>query len=100
VKVEEVAVHATSLAGVRERECDGLLRWHVGNRLVARQEDATTLVVRADFDDRERLLEEHPESFSVPPRIEGHQKVLADLRRGDPDAVRRAVTQAWELQRD
>ena len=41
MRVEEIAIHATSLAGVRERECDG-----------------------------------------------------------HPDAVRRAVTQAWELQCD
>ncbi|MEO5852341.1 MAG: hypothetical protein ABIQ15_07495 [Nocardioides sp.] len=99
MSLSEIAAHARSLPGVRQQECDGLLGWYVDHRLVARQEDATTLVVRADFPERERLLTEHPGTFSVPPRMEGHQKVLADLTRGEPAAVRRAVTEAWELQR-
>ena len=32
--------------------------------------------------------------------MEAHLKVLADLRRGDPAAIREALTAAWELQRD
>jgi hypothetical protein len=99
VRIQDVARHATSLDGVRQTESDGLLGWYVGDRLVARQQDAETLVVRSDFADRERLVDEHPTTFSVPPRIEGHQKVLADTRRGDLEAVRAAVTAAWELQR-
>ena len=97
--VTEVAALVEALEGVRRTERDGLLHWSVGGRLVARQEDAETLLVRSDFDDRERLVDAHPETFSVPPRLEGHMKVLADLRRGDPDAIRAAVTAAWELQR-
>ena len=99
MRIQDVARHATSLTGVRQKECDGLLGWYVGDRLVARQQDAETLVVRSDFEDRERLVEEHPTTFSVTPRIEGHQKVLADTRRGDLGAVRVALTAAWELQR-
>lgn len=95
----EVSNHAGNLDGVRRKECEGLLRWYVDNRLVARQEDAETLLIRSDFDDRERLVDSHPATFSVPPAIEGHMKVLADLRRGDPGAIREAVTAAWELQR-
>lgn len=97
--IAEVARHATSLDGVRRQVRQGLPGWYVGNRLVARQEDAETLLIRADFDDRERLLEADPATFSVPPRIEGHQKVFADLRHGDAAAIRRAITGAWELQR-
>ena len=67
--------------------------------VIMSQQDAETLVVRSDFEDRERLVEEHPTTFSVTPRIEGHQKVLADTRRGDLGAVRAALTAAWELQR-
>ena len=97
--IAEVARHATSLDGVRQQDCQGVPSWYVDNRLVARQEDHKTLLIRADFDDRERPLEAHPETFTVPPRIEGHQKVLADLPGGDASAIRRAITQAWELQR-
>ena len=99
MRIQDIARHATSLPGVRQKERDGLLRWYVDDRLVARQQDAETLVVRSDFTDRERLVEVHPTTFSVTPRIEGHQKVLADTRRGDLDAVRDALTAAWELQR-
>ncbi|MGI8646202.1 MAG: hypothetical protein ACR2JD_07780 [Nocardioides sp.] len=99
MRITDVARHATSLDGVRQQECAGLLRWYVDNRLVARQQDAQTLVIRADFDDRERLVEAHPATFSVTPRIESHQKVLADTRRGDLAAVRDAITAAWDLQR-
>ena len=75
-----------------------MLRWYVDNRLVARQEDHDTLLIRSDFADRERLVDTHPGTFSVTPRIEGHQKVLADLRGGDLAAVQDAVTSAWDLQ--
>jgi len=99
MRITDIARHATSLDGVRQQESDGLLRWYVDDRLVARQQDAETVLIRADFDDRERLVEAHPATFSVTPRIEGHQKVLADTRRGDLTAVRDAITAAWELQR-
>jgi len=99
MRIQDIARHATSLPGVRQKERDGLLRWYVDDRLVARQQDAETLVVRSDFTDRERLVEANPTTFSVTPRMEGHQKVLADTRRGDLDAVRDALTAAWELQR-
>jgi hypothetical protein len=99
MRIQEVAQHAAALDGVREKECDGLLRWYVGSRQVARQIDDDTLLVRADFDAREVLVDTDPATFSVTPRIEGHQKVLADLRRGDPGAIRDALTAAWELQR-
>ena len=97
--ISEVSDHTETLDGVRRTECDGLLRWYVDNRLVARQEDAETLLIRSDFDEREQLVDTHPDTFSVTPRLEGHMKVLADLRRGDTDAIRDVVTAAWELQR-
>lgn len=96
--ITEVGDHAEALPGVRRRERDGLLRWSVDQRLVARQADPDTVVIRSDFGEREALLEAHPETFSVPPRLEGHQSVLADLTHGDPAAIRAAVTAAWELQ--
>jgi hypothetical protein len=99
MRIETLARHLRGLDGVRELESGGLRRWYVDGRLVARQEDEQFLVVRADFDDRERLLTLHPETFSVPPRMEAHQKVLADTSRGNPDAIRAALTAAWELQR-
>ena len=45
------------------------------------------------------MLVAHPETFSVPPRLESHQKVMVDLLRGQEDVALAAVTAAWELQR-
>jgi len=97
--ISEVREHLSTLTGVREQRREGRTGWYVDGRLVARQEDDETLLVRSDLEDREHLLEALPDTFSVTPRMEGHMKVLADLRRGDPDAIRAAVTAAWELQR-
>ena len=74
-------------------------RWTLGGRLVAREYDATTLLVRADFDARERLVDQHPETFSITPDLEAHMKVLADLERGSLDALRRGLAEAVDLQR-
>ena len=99
MRLEEVGDHAESLAGVKRKGHEGRIAWYVDNRLVVRQHDADTLVVRSDFEERERLVDAHPDTFSVPPHLEAHMKVEADLVRGDPDAIRTAITAAWELQR-
>ena len=44
-------------------------------------------------------IREQLDTFSVTPPLEAHMKVLADLVRGDTDAIREALTAAWELQR-
>ncbi len=99
IDLEDLARHALSLDGVRERAAGGRRGWYLDGRLVARQEDHESVVVRCAFSTREDLLVEHPETFSVPPRLESHQKVLVDLVRGDVEAATTAVTAAWELQR-
>jgi len=97
--LDDVREHLTSLEGVREQRRDGRTGWYVGGRMVARVEDDESLVVRSDLPDRERLLDDHPATFSVTPPMEAHRKVLADLRRCDADAIRAALTAAYELQR-
>lgn len=97
--LDAVRVHLAGLAGVKEQRRDGRTGWYVAGRMVARVEDDETLVVRSSFDDRERLVDAHPDTFSVSPPLEAHLKVLADLRRGDASAIRAALTAAWELQR-
>jgi len=99
IDLERLAAHALGLAGVRERSPAGRRGWYVDGRLVMRQEDADFVVVRCDIAERERLLVDHPETFSVPPRFEAHHKVMVDLARGDEQAAYDAVTAAWELQR-
>ncbi len=87
------------LDGVRLHDDPRGRRWCVRNRLVARQVDGTTLLVRAGFELREDLLDQYPETFSVRPRLEAHEKVLADVVSGDVRAVCRALRAAWEMQR-
>lgn len=91
--------HLASLPDIKQHDDPRGTRWCVHNRLVARIVDETTLLVRCDFADRERLLTTDPETFSVRPNLESHQKVLADVAAGNPAAINAAVTAAWELQR-
>ena len=99
IDLELLGRHALSLDGVRERTTAGRRGWYWNGRLVARQEDDESVVVRCAFDTRERLLVAHPGTFSVPPRLESHQKVMVDLLQGEADVAMAAVTAAWELQR-
>ena len=99
MRIEDVRDLLATYDDVREKGTAGSPGWYVDNRLVARQLDADSVLVRADFDARERLLEDHPDMFSVPPSMEGHQKVVVELGRADPEGVRRALAEAVTLQR-
>lgn len=87
------------LDGVRLHHDPRGRRWCVRNRLVARQVDESTLLIRAGFEPREDLLDNHPGTFSVRPELEAHMKVLADVRHGDIAAVCGALRAAWQMQR-
>ncbi|WP_299447686.1 hypothetical protein [uncultured Phycicoccus sp.] len=95
----EVEDFLAGLDGVRLRDDPRGRRWCVRNRLVARQVDESTLLVRADLESRERLLDRYPDTFSMRPNLEAHMKVLADVENGDLAAVREALRAAWEMQR-
>jgi hypothetical protein len=97
IDLERLAAHGLGLAGVRERTSAGRRGWYVDGRLVMRPEDADVVVVRCDIGERERLLVDHPETFSVPPRFAKHMMIVADVA-GNPDAIEDAVIEAWEMQ--
>jgi hypothetical protein len=65
VDIEDVAQVAAALSGVRRTERDGLIEWRYHGRLVARQLDETHLVIRTEFDYRNVLLPQFPETFSA-----------------------------------
>lgn len=94
----QVGAHLSALEGVHQSEQGGLLRWTVKARLVARQLDDETLVIRSGFTERERLIAEHPETFTVSPRFEAHMMVVAELASASPAAVREALDAAWSMQ--
>jgi hypothetical protein len=100
VGLDDFHEFATSLAGVRRTRANGAARWQCRGRLVARELDATHVVVRVPFDVRDALLHQHPDVFTVPSRFAKHMMVVADLHAGDDDAVEDAVVAAWRLQMD
>lgn len=95
---DEVARYAESLPGVRRKGTALRPAWYVRDRLVARLQDANTLVIRVPLNERQSLMDANPEGFGVPPRMETHHKVEAYLDRAQPRAVRMAIDLAWEMQ--
>jgi hypothetical protein len=99
LEIGEVTRLAEALAGVRCTTADGLAQWRYHGRLVARQLDGTHLVIRSDFDYRDSLLRQFPDTFGVPARYSKHMMVVADLASGDAGAIEDALEAAWQLQR-
>jgi hypothetical protein len=99
VEMGDLARLAEALAGVRRTAREGLAEWRYHGRLVARQLDDAHVVIRADFDYRDSVLRQFPETFSVPARYIKHMMVVADLARGDAGAIEDAFEAAWLLQR-
>lgn len=99
MEIDEVARIAAAMTGVRRTAVRGLTEWRYHGRLVARQLDDVHLVIRAEFDYRDLLLRQFPETFSVPDRYIKHMMVVADLAGGDADAIEDALEAAWQLQR-
>lgn len=100
VRIEEIADCVEGLEGVRRTASrDQLHEWRYRGRLIARQLDTKSLVIRADFDFRESLLENFPATFSVPTRYVKHMMIVADFAHGDIVAIESALEKAWQLQR-
>ncbi len=100
MEIDDVARLAAALAGVRRTAPDGLAEWRYHGRLVARQLDDVYLVIRADFEYRDSIMRQFPDTFSVPARYLKHMMVVADLADGDAGAVEDALEAAWQLQRN
>lgn len=99
MRIDDVERAACGLDGVRRTAKRGLAEWRYHGRLVVRQIDATHVVIRSDFDDRDGLLRRFPGTFSVPSRWVKHMMVVADLDSGDAGAIEDAIEAAWDLQR-
>lgn len=96
---DEVGRFAESLPEVKRKGTETCPGWYVHDRLVARLQDPAIVVIRVPPDQRESLLDSHPDTFGVPPRMEAHHKVEAYLDHADRDAVCKAIELAWEMQR-
>ncbi|HEY2790758.1 MAG TPA: hypothetical protein VGJ28_00280 [Micromonosporaceae bacterium] len=98
MNIDDVSRAASALDDVRESSRTGLRRWTLAGRLIARQLDDQSIVIRTEFDKRERLVRAHPQTFHVPPRFEAHMMVAVRLPDADPEAVAGALHAAWVLQ--
>jgi hypothetical protein len=59
--------------------------------------EADTLVVRAESEDRERLLEDAPETYYLTDYYRRHPVVLARLSRLERDALHDLLSVAWRV---
>src|SRR6185295_3400817 len=62
-----------------------------------RSAEPGTLVVRCSFEERERLLEDAPETYYVTDYYGSYPVVLARLSRLDRDALRDLLSVSWRL---
>ena len=62
-----------------------------------RSAEPDTLVVRCGFEERERLLEDAPETYYVTDYYGSYPVVLARLSRLDRDALRDLLSVSWRL---
>ena len=62
-----------------------------------RSAEPETLVVRVDFEERERLLEDAPETYYMTDHYRSHPVVLVRLSRVDRDALRDLLAGSWRL---
>ena len=99
MQIGDVSDLAADLEGVRRTAQGGVAQWRYRGRLVARQLDEVHLVIRADFDYRDSIVRQFPETFTIPARYVKHMMVVADLARGDAGAIEDALEAAWQLQR-
>ena len=65
-----------------------------------RSVESGTLVVRCALDDRERFLEDAPDTYYVTDYYQPHPVVLARLCRLNRDALRELVTVSWRMALD
>jgi hypothetical protein len=96
--MSDVSDLAADLEGVRMTAPGGLAQWRYMGRLVARQLDEIHLVIRCDFDYRDSIVRQFPDTFTIPARYVKHMMVVADLARGDAGAIEDALQAAWQLQ--
>ena len=56
-----------------------------------------TLVVRADFEERRRLIEDAPDTYYITGHYRAYPVVLARLSQLNPDALRDLLAASWRL---
>jgi hypothetical protein len=88
----------SGLPGVEEGTSYGTAAFRVRGKLFARfHQDGESLVVRAEREARDALLDTKPQSFFVTDHYRGHPWVLVRLGRVSRSDLRDVLVQAWRL---
>ena len=97
--IEMVRQMALAMPGVEEGVCFGTPAFYVRRRLMLRlREDGETLVVRFPREERDELIEENPDVFSVTDHYRNHSAVLLDLLAVKPTLLSKMIEGAWRMQ--
>ena len=97
VTYEFVKRTARALAGVEESTSYGTAALKVCGKLMSRlKEDNETLVLRANWEEREQLLAMHPEQFFLTEHYRNGPWVLLRLKAASVSQVKAALSHAWQ----
>lgn len=93
---------ALTLPGVEEGKAWGVPALTLHGKLLAcmashKSAEPNSLVVRIDFDQRDALIEEAPDTYYVKPHYVGYPSVLVRLDRIDREALRDLLQSAWRV---
>lgn len=87
---------ALALPGVVEETCYGTPAFRVAGRLFARlREDGETLVLGADLDTREALMQAKPEVFFITDHYRNYKYLLIRFARVTPAELRGLLDESW-----
>jgi hypothetical protein len=64
----------------------------------SRDRDSATLALRVDGDEKQLMLESHPDLYFQTPHYEGYPGVLVHLDAIDLDELRERIEDAWLIQ--
>lgn len=98
VTFDTVRALALALPESEEASSYGTPAFRVKGRMFARlRDDEELLVMRVGFGEREALIAENPETFSVTPHYQSAPMVLVRLATVDPDHLNELLIEAWRI---
>jgi hypothetical protein len=89
---------ALSMPGVEEGICFGTPAFYVRRKLMLRlRDDGETLVVRCPKEQREELIDQNPDVFSITDHYRNYPVVLVDLLAVNQQVLHGMIEGAWRL---
>ena len=96
VTFETVREIAQTLPGAEEGTSYGTPAFKVKGKLFARfHQDGESLVVRADFEEREEMMSADPEKFDISDHYLNYPWMLVRLSKVRPDQLRDLLIASW-----